>query len=73
MRENLHYIFSWSVTRRSLMIAVIVGCVLSIANQYDALARGPVTGRLGVKLLFNFLVPFVVASTSAAVNRPRAG
>lgn len=73
VRETVVYIFSWRVARRSLLIALIVGCVLSVANQYDVLARGPITSRLWIKLFFNFLVPLVVSSTSAAVNRPRLG
>ena len=66
----LAYVFSGPVLRRNLTIALIVGCVLSIANQYDLLLRVPLTASLLVKLFFNFLVPFIVSSSSAAVNRP---
>jgi hypothetical protein len=45
--------------------------ILSIANQYDLLLRTPVTAKLAVKIFFNFVVPFVVSSSSAALNRPR--
>ena len=70
-RDNpLRFIFSGRVVRRNLAIALVVGCVLSIANQYDLLLRAPLTASLMMKLFFNFLVPFIVSSTSAAVNRP---
>ena len=65
------YIFSGPVLRRNLIIALVVGCVLSIANQYDLLLRAPLSAGLLVKLFFNFLVPFIVSSISAFVNRPR--
>ena len=67
----LRYVLSPGVVKRSACISLVVGTVLSIANQYEALASGQVTSRLIVKVAFNFLVPFVVASTSAALNRPR--
>jgi len=73
LSEILLYTFSRQVVRRSLTIAMIVGCILSIVNQYDVLAHGPFTSRLWTRLFFNFLVPFAVSSTSAAVNRPRPG
>jgi hypothetical protein len=73
LHEILLYTFSRRVVRRSLTIAMIVGCILSIVNQYDVLAHGPYVAKLWIKLFFNFLVPFVVSSTSAAVNRPRPG
>jgi len=65
----LPYVFSPPVLKRSLAIALIVGCVLSIANQYDLLLSTPMNPRLGVKIFFNFLVPFGVSSSSAAAHR----
>ena len=67
----LRYVFSSRVVRRSLLIALVVGCCLTLGNQFDMLLRAPLTPRMMVKVLFNFTVPFVVSSTSAAVNRPR--
>jgi hypothetical protein len=68
-RSAVIYSFSWRVMRRNLLIAGIVGCVLSVANQYDVIVRAPLTPSLGLKVLFNFLIPFLVSSISAAVNR----
>jgi hypothetical protein len=70
-QSAIAYVFSPPVFKRSLTIALVVGSILSIANQYDVLARTPMNARLGVKLLFNFLVPFTVASASAVLNRKR--
>jgi hypothetical protein len=63
------YIFSWPVLKKNLVIALLVGILLSLANQLDVLLREPWTPRLGLKIFFNFLIPFGVSSASAWVNR----
>lgn len=65
----LSYVLRGPVLRRNLLVALVVGCVLSLANQMDVLLNQPFTTRLGLKLLFNFLVPFIVSSVSSAINR----
>lgn len=65
----LRYIFSGSVAKRSLAIAVVVGCLLSITNQADVLLQEGLTPRVGVKILMNFFIPFAVSSVSALLNR----
>src|SRR5205807_340312 len=70
LRAGCVYVFTWPVVRRNLVIACFVGCALTASNQYDVIARVPFTFSLGLKLLFNFLIPFTVSSVSAAVNRP---
>lgn len=65
----LSYVLRGRVLRRNLVIALVVGCVLSLANQLDVVLTSPFTLKLGMKILFNFLVPFVVASVSSAMNR----
>ena len=69
----LRYVFRKDVLRRCSGIALVVGCILTAANQYDALLQGPLTAKLAAKIAVNFLVPFVVSSTSAAMNRRSAG
>jgi hypothetical protein len=51
------------------VLAGIVGCLLTIANQMDVLLAQLFSFRLGSKIFFNFLIPFVVSSTSTALNR----
>lgn len=60
------------VLKHSFTIAVIVGALLSMINQGDVIARGPMTTFLSLKIFMNFVVPFVVSSASAAANRPRS-
>ena len=69
MAEALRYVFSGSVLRRNLLLALIVGTLLSVANQLDVVLREPISVRLGVKICINFVIPFVVSSLSAALNR----
>ena len=63
------YIFSAGVAKRSLAIAAVVGCLLSITNQADVLMQEGLTPRIGVKILMNFFIPFAVSSVSALLNR----
>lgn len=65
----LRYIFQRRVLKRNLLVALVVGCLLTVANQFDVIWSEPFTLRLGVKIFFNFLIPFIVSSVSAAINR----
>jgi len=48
--------------RRTLTIAFVVGCILSIINEGDVLVRGDATAATVVKVCLNFVVPFVVSN-----------
>lgn len=63
------YVLSPRVLKRNLVIALIVGSLLTAANQYDVISRGPIPATLLVKICFNFVIPFVVSSVSAHSNR----
>ncbi|MBI4480097.1 MAG: hypothetical protein HY651_08755 [Acidobacteria bacterium] len=65
----LRYIFSAGVAKRSLAIAAVVGCLLSITNQADVLMQEGLTPRIGFKILMNFFIPYAVSSVSALLNR----
>jgi hypothetical protein len=71
-RSTLRFVFTGRVLGRNLLIALIVCCVLSLANQFDVILNGPFQFRLGLKLLCNFLIPFAVSSISAVINREAA-
>jgi hypothetical protein len=59
-REALRRTFAWPAVRRSLWVAVIVGSILNLINQGEALLGD---GQLVVwKLLLTYAVPFAVAS-----------
>ena len=50
---------------RSARIALIVGTVLVVVNQGDALLAGQVAPALAWKLPLTYAVPFVVATLGA--------
>jgi hypothetical protein len=59
------------VPKRSLGVALIVGTILNLINQGDALVAG---ARLNIlKLILTFAVPYAVATYGAVSYRLRAG
>ncbi len=68
----LRFLTRKSVLRRNLTIALVVGIVLSAGNQWDVILSGDLSLTVLLKVFFNFLVPFTVASVSCVVNRSRA-
>ncbi len=67
--SSIAYIFRREVFRRNCVLAAVVGCLLTLANQLDVLLVQSFSFRLGTKILFNFLIPFAVSSTSTLINR----
>lgn len=66
MRSFLQAACSRRIVMSALRIALVVGSVLNIVNQGETLLAG---GRLSwIHLLLNYLVPYSVASYSAARN-----
>ncbi len=63
------YVLGPRVLKRNLVIGLIVGILLTLANQFDVISHGSIHGSLLVKVCFNFLIPFVVSSVSAYANR----
>jgi hypothetical protein len=58
--EALSRTFEWPAVRRSLTVALVVGTILNLINQGDALLGA---GTLVLwKLLLTYFVPFAVAS-----------
>lgn len=58
--EALRQTFGWPGLRRSAVVAVVVGTILNLINQSDALFGD---GRLIVwRLALTYAVPFAVAS-----------
>jgi hypothetical protein len=54
--------------RRSTLIALVVGSVLVVINQGDALIAGRYDATLLWKIPLTYLVPFVVATWGAVIN-----
>jgi hypothetical protein len=60
---DLRRALSWPVASRSLRVAVVVGTILNLINQGDALVgEGEVDW---LKVVLTYCVPFVVASYGA--------
>jgi methyl-accepting chemotaxis protein len=53
--------------RRAVVVAAVVGTLLTLINQWDALGAGRVDL---VKAMLTYLVPFGVSIYSAAATRP---
>jgi hypothetical protein len=53
-----------AILRRSIVTCLIVGAVLTLINQGDALVRGEFNAAMAWKIGLTFLVPFVVATMS---------
>ena len=59
--------------RRTLRIAAVVGLLLTAINEGDSLVRGTVSAAIAIKIVFNFLVPFVVSNLGVLAGTRRAG
>ena len=57
-----------AVLRRCLLIALAVGTVLSLVNQWDALAIDHVRTVTWLRIAANYLVPFVVSNLGALAS-----
>jgi hypothetical protein len=58
--------------RRTGPIAVSVGCILTLINEGDVLLAGHATPRVGVKIVLNFCVPFLVSNLGVIAGRRTA-
>ena len=64
-KSFLAYAFQRQLVLRSAKIALVVGTVLTLINQYDAL----LAKRVDVlKLALTYLVPYCVSTYSAVMN-----
>ena len=55
------------VVSASFKIAVVVGTILNLINQGDYILRGE--GIMLSHLVLNYIVPFIVATTSAVLTQ----
>ena len=54
--------------RRSLIIALIVGTILTVINQGNLIFQGDISVALAWKVPLTFAVPYCVATTGAILN-----
>jgi hypothetical protein len=53
-----------AVFRRCSLIALVVGTLLTLVNQFDTLASG-VTAPTALGIIANYLIPFIVSNLGA--------
>ncbi|MFZ3081572.1 nitrate/nitrite transporter NrtS [Rhodoferax ferrireducens] len=66
MRSLFQVACSGKIVKNSLRIALVVGSILNLVNQGSAILAG--TGISWIHVSLNYLVPYCVASYSAAKN-----
>jgi hypothetical protein len=59
-----------AIVRRCLRIALVVGTLLSAVNQGDALVAGRLSVATVLRVLANYLIPFVVCNLGAMSSLP---
>ncbi len=60
--EAVRVSFRPSTLRRTVVIALIVGTLLSVVNQADVIVRGHADAVTWARIVVNFLVPFCVST-----------
>jgi len=61
-REALQVVFHPPFLKRTLRIAVLVGCILFLINHFDEVLAGRVATSTWIKGLATFVVPFSVSN-----------
>jgi hypothetical protein len=63
--EALRLLACGATARTCLPIALVVGTVLSLVNQGDVVVQGMGSVSVALKVLANYLIPFLTSSTGA--------
>ncbi len=69
IRAACAYCFRPEYLRRTIVIALVVGTVLTSVNQLDVIARGDATTATWAKCVANYLVPFIVSNLGLLSGR----
>jgi len=57
-----------AVFRRCVLIAIVVGSLLTAVNLGGSIWRGDVDAHVVLKIVANFLVPFIVSNLGAMAS-----
>lgn len=57
--------------KRTLLIAFVIGSWLNLFNHGDQLLRGSMNAHLAIKLMLNYLTPFVVSNIGLLARQRR--
>lgn len=71
MKQLLRTMASREVAATAFKVSLVVGTILNLINQGDALLHG--IGVQWGKVLLNYVTPYLVASYSGARARQRSG
>ena len=63
--DAVRLVFSARLLRRTLVIALVVGTLLTLINQGHVIAGGEATSATWARMGANYLIPFVVSSIGA--------
>lgn len=63
--EALQLVFSRQLLPRLVVIALVVGTILSMVNQAHIMAAGDLNAATWARIVANYVTPFVVASIGA--------
>lgn len=66
MKEFLVLCFTKNIVKRASVTALVVGAILIVINQGDALLSGQVNANLLFKIILTVLVPYTVSTVSSA-------
>jgi hypothetical protein len=71
LRELWHSSNRPEVFRRSVVVALVVGTLLTLVNELDVLLGTRSDPLLALRLLANYAIPFVVSNLGAMVEPPK--
>ena len=60
-----------NIMRRAAKVALVVGTILALINHYDVIYTGVLTSTQVLQIIITYLVPFSVATYSAARHAER--
>lgn len=63
----------WPTVRRSFLIGLIVGTLLTAINQGTIIAQGDLPASLAWQVPLTYVTPYCVATIGAILNARRAG
>ncbi len=61
-RDAIRLIVTGATFHTAWRVAAVVGTLLSVVNQAEVIVAGDATALTAVRVVFNYLVPYVVAS-----------
>jgi len=68
MRTFLKYAINKVCVCRSIMVSLVVGTVLVLTNQLDAIFYGPFTKTNLIQIIITYFVPYLVATYCSAMQ-----